>query len=410
MPAETTIRNLLKRRSSTVAQRHRSDTRMSLQWRMVVLTLAITAVACQPLRALEFVRFEQDDARRAVYGRVLAEAQDGGLMLEGRDSRIWTIQPAEIKSRTQDDEPYQPLSRPQRIKQLLSELPAGFAVHETRHYLIFYNTSRPYAQWCGSLYERLYSAFFNFWKRRGLKLDQPKDLVALVFHDQRPYVKYAESELGSSANSVVGYYSLATNRMTTFDLTGTAGIRQPGDRSGSLSRIRRILQRPSAESTIATVIHEATHQLSFNCGLQRRFADNPLWLSEGLAIYFETPDLSSQRGWRKIGTLNDHRLSAFREYASNGRPPESLSTLLTDDQRFRDTQQAATAYAEAWALFYHLMKKHPKRMAAYLRVVQQKPYLGQDSVEQRIKDFEGAIGMSLSVLDQEFLRAASEWR
>ena len=30
------------------------------------------------------------------------------------------------------------------------------------------------------------------------------------------------------------------------------------------------------ERTVATIIHEATHQLAFNSGLQVRFADNPL--------------------------------------------------------------------------------------------------------------------------------------
>ena len=47
-----------------------------------------------------------------------------------------------------------------------------------------------------------------------------------------------------------------------------------------------------------TVIHEATHQIAFNCGLHTRYADNPLWLTEGMALYFETPDLRSRSGWR----------------------------------------------------------------------------------------------------------------
>ena len=38
-----------------------------------------------------------------------------------------------------------------------------------------------------------------------------------------------------------------------------------------------------------------------NTGLQTRYADNPFWVSEGLAVFFETPDLRSKNGWNAIG-------------------------------------------------------------------------------------------------------------
>ena len=98
---------------------------------------------------------------------------------------------------------------------------------------------------------------------------------------------------------------------------------------------------------VSTVIHEATHQITFNCGLQQRFADIPLWLCEGLAEYFETPDLSFGKGWRTIGEINRPRLSQFQEYLLR-RPPDSLNTLLVNDKRFRNPNEALDAYAEAW--------------------------------------------------------------
>ena len=45
---------------------------------------------------------------------------------------------------------------------------------------------------------------------------------------------------------------------------------------------------------MATIVHEATHQIAFNCGMQQRYADIPLWLCEGMAVYFEAPDLASK--------------------------------------------------------------------------------------------------------------------
>ena len=175
-------------------------------------------------------------------------------------------------------------------------LPAGLRdpSSATTHYVICYNTSRPYAQWCGSLLERLYMAFTNYWSRRGFALREPEfPLVALVFADAASYRDAVRGELKDAADDVIGYYSLETNRINMFDLTGSAGLHRPQGRHVTPAQINEILMQPDAERTVATIIHEATHQIAFNCGLQARFADVPLWVSEGLAVYFETPDLSA---------------------------------------------------------------------------------------------------------------------
>ena len=69
-------------------------------------------------------------------------------------------------------------------------------------------------------------------------------------------------------------------------------------------RRAEILARPEAAGLVATVVHEATHQMAFNCGLHARLAPVPVWVSEGIATYFETPDLRSRTGWRGIGGVN----------------------------------------------------------------------------------------------------------
>jgi hypothetical protein len=196
---------------------------------------------------------------------------------------------------------------------LLGELPSGFDIHTTNHYLICYNTSREYAAWCGALFERLYKAFTNSWTRRGLKLHESEfPLVAIIFNTRESYTNYSRAELGKSAESIVGYYSLRSNRVTMYDLTGIESLRGAGDRRGSSAQINLVLSRPEAEQVVATIIHEATHQIAFNSGLQTRFADIPLWVSEGIAVYFETPDLQSSKGWRNVGAVKTSRLERFR--------------------------------------------------------------------------------------------------
>lgn len=191
--------------------------------------------------------------------------------------------------------------------------------------------------------------------------------------------------------------------MQTYDLTGIESLnRFYNGRGGSGTRISRILMQPEAQRTVATIVHEATHQIAFNCGLHTRYSDCPVWFSEGIAVYFETPDLRSTKGWRGIGAVNGPRLVRFQQYMRN-RPADSLRTLVADDKRFRDPQQSLDAYAEAWSLTYYMIRRHPQQYIAYLKQLSHKKPLLQDGPETRLKEFERAFG-DLKSLDTEFLR------
>jgi hypothetical protein len=365
---------------------------------LVCLTLALGR-CCQ---AMEVVQFKHQGTEKTVSGKLVVEAEDGGLLLLSPDTALWAVEPQDLVRRTTDDTPYAPLVREELARQLTAEL-KGFRVHHTEHYLICYNTSRGYAEWCGALYERLYAAFYDYWRDRGMKLsDPPAPLVALVFHDRATYAEYAKSELGEATDSIIGYYSLRTNRVMMYDLTGVEGANL-GDRAGMATRVNAILARPQGQRTVATIIHEATHQLAFNSGMKQRLADIPLWLSEGMAVYFETPDLSTARGWRKVGAVNQLRLLTFRKYLA-ARPVDSLATLVTGDERFRDGKSAAEAYAEAWALNYFLIRTRPKQYVAYLETLSKKGPLLSDSPAERLAEFQAAFGEDLQKLDAAFVK------
>lgn len=367
--------------------------------------MAIALLALLPAEspALDHIVLRRDNREQSVSGRVLVTAEDGGLLLESADGTLWTVPPEELVSHDSDDLPFKPLSPAELSARLLKELPAGFEVHATKHYLIAHNTSKAYAQWCGALFERLYNAFTNYWSRQGFELHAPEfPLVAIVFEDQESYRHFTEAELGDAGKSIIGFYSLATNRMTMYDLTGVQSLRAPGDRRGSAAQINLMLSRPDAERTVATVIHEATHQIAFNCGLQTRYADIPLWVGEGIAVYFESPDLTSPKGWRDFGGINMNRLQAFHDF-SGRRPADSLSTLIADDTRFRDTSKALDAYAEAWALNYFLSHQKPKQYRAYLHKLMEKKPLIWDEPADRLAQFKAAFG-DLAALEVEFQR------
>jgi hypothetical protein len=314
----------------------------------------------------------------SIVGEMILEGQDGGLMIQGDDGRIWRIQPSEILSHETDDQPLKIIDAEAATQRILNELPDGFQVYRTTNYNIVHNTREAYVRHVGTLFEQLHKGFFAYWKNQRWELDSPKyPLVALVFADQRDFLRYAEAEVGETAKSLIGYYHLGTNRMTTFDV-------------------------PNLERNIATIIHEATHQLSYNVGLQRRFADNPMWVSEGMATFFEAPDFNNPKGWRTIGRVNQVNLTRWRNYLPQ-RPAESLTTLLANDTRFRSPATATASYAEAWALTYFLLKTKRDEYVKYLRLLSEGRPLMDKTPRERIECFEQTFGKSLADLDQEFL-------
>lgn len=377
--------------------------------RMLYATVVFLASANLTM-AVERVTARVGGENVNLFGQIIVEAQDGGLLLLAPDGVLWVVQPEELVNREANDAQFE-LHGPEKLAtDLLAEFPYEFAVHDTQHYVICYNTSKAYARWCGALYERLYRGFMNYWKRRGFAVhDPPAPLVVLVFDGKAAYSDYARKELGDAVDSIIGYYSLRTNRVTTFDLTGLEELRRPGEQPRTTTRINQILSQPGARPTVATMIHEATHQLAFNCGLHRRYADIPLWVSEGLAVYFETPDLKSSKGWRGIGTLNRSRLAQFLQY-SHRRGADSLATLLADDKRFRDPHQAPDAYAEAWALCYYLLNRYPKQFSEYVNVLADKEPLLYDRPEDRLAQFKRTFGEDLGQFDAAFTKYVQQLR
>lgn len=341
----------------------------------------------------ERVEFKQNGKQRFALGNILVEAEDGGILLHARNQTIWPLQPDEILSRSELDEPPKPLKKRELAAAVLRELPRGFRAHETKHYVICYNTSRPYAEWCGALFERLHRAFRNYWSHRGIKLEDTPTLVACVFRDKKSYQAYGRKELGDAIDSILGYYSYQTNRIAMYDML-------EGRRFRSAKQVNALLR---TERTVATVIHEATHQLAFNSGMHERFADIPLWLSEGLAIYFETPDLRSSRGWDTIGAVNRVRLSQFRKYQKH-RPSGSLVSLVATDDRFQTVGLATDAYAESWAFCYFLIRTHDEEFADYLKLLQSKQPLDNHTPERRLSDFKEAFGKTPLEMEEDFLK------
>jgi hypothetical protein len=327
--------------------------------------------------ALETIRAIASDGKERVYvGEVQAEDADGGVLILEADGQLHPCSASRIIERRTESAPFTPLTHQALGEQIIKELGPGFQVYKTEHYVIVHNTNDPYVRWCASLFERLFRGFYNYWKTRGMKLVEPRfPLVAVIFNGREGFEKYSAAALGDSVSNMIGYYNMQTNRTALYYL-------------------------PNAERRVATIIHEAAHQLSYNSGLQVRLAENPLWVSEGLAVYFEAPDLSNSRGWGTIGKVNTVNLQRFHGYLGK-RDANSLATLIQNDARFSEDPEAA--YGEAWSLNYFLLKAKGKQYTDYLRRLSQRRPLETLDPRQRLDDFTASFG-DLRKFDTEFLK------
>ncbi len=386
--------------------------RVSIVGRIIALPALFTAMvvaagwhrgaeAAEQASVVEIVTFTDGQSRQTVTGRVLAQDADGGVLLESPNGRQWVVEAENVVTREPINAPFTPLAHDALAEQVRAELPEGFESHITPHYVVCFNTSRAYAEWTSSLLERLHRAFTNYWTNQGVDIHEPEfPLVVIIYATSDQYRTASADELGSAAGSIIGYYSLTTNRVSMFDLTGAEAMREVTGSRALRRDINQMLTQPAALPLVATVVHEATHQIAFNCGLQTRLADLPLWLVEGMAVYFEAPDLSSSRGWRGIGKVNYPRLQTFQaNLRRTGR--SNLLSLIADDKRFRNPRTAVDAYADAWALNYFLIRYHPDQYVSYVQTLAAQPALVPSTAETRIETFRTHFGDPADI-DREF--------
>lgn len=335
-------------------------------------------------------------------GEILVEAQNGnGILFQSMDGRIWKLDAAEIESKLDNDDPLQPLSRRELGQQIQSELTGEFKIHEADEFVIVYNTETAYARWVAGLYRRFERGFGAYWARNRFKPGKPEfPLAVIIFKSRAEYERYMKHELGIANSNLIAYYNLESNRVVMFDLTADGIL--PAGKSNDPRRINTVLNNPDAIPMVATIIHEGTHQLMFNNGMQTRFSDTPLWINEGLAMFFEVPDLESTRGWGKIGQVNFLRLGPVLQYFRK-RPADSLKLMIQSDDTFRG-QQALDMYAQAWAFNYFLLNRHKDKYVEYLLHMSGKPQLIYDSPEQRLADFQEFFDQDLDDLDREFVQ------
>lgn len=327
-------------------------------------------------------------------GRVLVAAQDGGLLFEDRSGRILTLTPDRLVTHRQLPEPFSPLSAPEQQQYLQQLTNDDFQILMTDHYILCSGASAAYNEFCGQLLELVYAEFFRFFaETKAIPLRVPGTrLPVIILPTQTEFEAFASVQHPeTSFEGVPGYYSVRENLVLLVDLTSDPNV-------NSSSAIRRKLA--SMPRQAATVVHEAVHQLAFNTGVQVRMADNPVWLSEGLAVWFEPISARSPFLWSRPGLVNPVHHPAISRMAATSGLPIALRDLLRSDQPFLDPTRSTQAYAECWGLTTYLIRNEREGFDRLLQSVSQRKPLVPLSPEEREQEFAATIGRSSDEIER----------
>ncbi len=382
-------------------------------WIGVCLLVAGLFVVLPEALAIERLKLDLQGETVTVEGKVIESGDPNTLLLLHEDNSLQKIAGQDVQERVRLDEEFEFAAREKVVKSLRHEFGRSFSIHQTARYIICYNTAPAYAKWVGTLLERLHRAYYAYWgKRRGDLQPISNPLVVVVHKNQESFHQFVEGDLGASAEFIPGYYNQETNRINLHDLSRLTErqekLKTQGFRPGtSLQQIRSVLNHPTAERNVATIIHEGTHQLCFNSGMIRRLSYTPLWLSEGVAIYFEAPDLNHSVGWSAVGSVNKYNLKHFRELYQDGRLLK-LDELLSSDEVFRSSKTVRAAYAQSWALNYFLQKTRPEQYRNFVKMQRLHIPLKEVSADRRLSMFTAVFGGGRSQLEQEFIRFIKE--
>jgi len=294
---------------------------------------------------------------------------DQQVIMLRADGSLSEYEPSEIRRHKVLDETFQPEKAIKLRGQLQQEFGKRFAVDGGGNFAIV-ALPENIATWTRR-FSQLDKAFEYYFRTRGFPLRLTEfPLVGIVFPSQAEFLQYANRNKIKLQPGTVGYYSPVTNRLYLYEMHGSKHAELEG---------------------LATVWHEAAHQIAFNRGIHQRLSKPPLWMLEGLASVFEAPGLMAQRSTLDSSyLLNQSRWSEWKKLAETPDKMASLfDSMIRDDRLFRS--QPTQAYTIAWGVSLYLAERDSNHYMQYLqRLSKLRP--GEEYLDQaRERDFHQAF-------------------
>ncbi|MBI4576232.1 MAG: DUF1570 domain-containing protein [Planctomycetes bacterium] len=203
-------------------------------------------------------------------------------------------------------------------------------VHESRHYTVRSNVKKDYLPVYGEMMDTYFGKFLKVFGAdrdpRLLKLATSRRSEIWIYGTQKDFM--AREGMGQG---VGGFYNTGNKRVTAYH--GPFGM---------------------TGNTRVVLSHEGTHQFE-DTVLGFGFHNAPIWLLEGLAVFFESAFFDGKRV--KVGTIPVDRLQSLkRGIAANA------YVHLPDLIRTPQSSFTAYHYAHAWSFIYMMVyyNKDPK--------------------------------------------------
>ncbi len=368
----------------------------------VLIAGAALVVTGQSAHSAGLIRVS--DGQQVYEGKVVALSRSNCSLMD-RQGQLVHLDVNALKSLDKVSSHYQPLSTSAFRQELRHEFSSQYEVVGTARYLVC--AANGSATKFAKLFESIYRDVEQFYRVRGFKVNAPEfPLVAVVFGSQREFAEYCVRDGITPSQTLMGYYSLKTNRVALFDDPSLVITSQHelGATAIGMRPAAVLASNGMAAETANTIIHETTHQVGYNIGIHSRLGKTPTWIVEGLATVLEPSGMRTTKGRQLISDrINNERAVWFEQRHRPARRAGNFAMLVASDEYFH--QNTLDSYSESWAFAFFLMENASRRQdfVAYLQQIGQRDPMQPYSAKERLADFQSAFG-DISRLEVEFIR------
>jgi hypothetical protein len=309
---------------------------------------------------------------------------------------------------------------------------ARMKVSRSKHFMLLHDgveakdpvTKKTRAEMRLELLEKVYESYFLAFALEGFYLRPPRDLMEVVLFSQHKDFMMMERRLEMGLRQVAGFYLPKDNIAMFYDMGASEQFKQLMELAADMNRqkeaAKRARSRDSGEiiryantisllvdiqresEDVATVSHEAVHQLAANSGLFPRDGAFIRWVHEGLASFFES---SKMARWSGVGVVDSDRIDYYR--ALEGDPLRGSLEFIASDLGFvveAVLGDQLPAYGQAWALTHFLYHRRFDQLIQFYGAIR--------SVPKNLDPGEKAEKL-LAIFDQSFgdrVKLELEWR
>ncbi|MFN8706120.1 MAG: DUF1570 domain-containing protein [Planctomyces sp.] len=391
-----------------------------------LLSVFLAAVMIQSASAGQSAQpvMEVRTSTKVLNGKIVSIDQHEVCLVD-RFGRLERLPAAEVLSHRVVSEHYRTAGAADFRDQLKAELPKSLEMTVGSRYIVCGPRGR--TETYHSLLQETYRNVERRFRVHGFRTAHPEtSLVAVVFASSKDFAEYCRRDGVVWSPGLKGYYSLRTNRIALYESLGPdvrTSMHHHAESGDGFSRTESApgsadsSHQPNGHSqeimasvdsmtdtTAATLIHEATHQIGYNIGIHSRISCTPTWVIEGLATVLEAPGMRKSSPHNTLRSrLKPERVTWYQEKLAPRRQLGDLAGMIASDELF--TTRTLDAYSQAWAVTYFLTEtpSRARQFVTYLQLIESRKSHQPGSAEDRLRDFKSVFG-DIARLDVDFVR------